>query len=227
MARLKRASSSSFEVQIQDLTLRVNAPEDYYEECRAAALSIWEQLQSYGIRQPDFRRSKRPVEVPESAPAIARDMASLAARAGVGPMFVTRGAVVDYVGRYLARNVHEIQVSCDGTYFLRSRRPVRVPVHQPSEGEPLAIVVAPGKEAIGVATTFEQRGQVEGVDGLAVVATSCTLAQAAAAAAGVILSRPNAFRGALAYLRRIDGVYGALLVQGERIGVAGRLEVAA
>jgi hypothetical protein len=57
--KLLRRRAKTFDIQVQDLTLHITAPEDFAEEARAAALSIWEQLQSYGARDPDFRTSKR------------------------------------------------------------------------------------------------------------------------------------------------------------------------
>ena len=52
---------------------------------------------------------------------------------------------------------------------------------------------------------------------------------AAAAAAGVraILPKPDGFHLALTYLKRVPGVTGGVLVEGERIGVAGGVEIAA
>src|SRR3954465_6548472 len=102
---LLKKKPQSFTLQIQDFVLRVNAPQEFYEESRAAALSMWEQLQSYSVRNPEFRTSKRPVQVPEDAPAVAREMAEVAASAGVGPVFTVQGALIDHVGRYLARNL--------------------------------------------------------------------------------------------------------------------------
>ena len=71
-----------FDIQVQDLVLRITAPDDLAEESRAAALSFWEQLQSYGLRHPDFNSSKRPLrqvavqrsapECPASQPATSR-----------------------------------------------------------------------------------------------------------------------------------------------------------
>ena len=60
--KLLRRRPRAFDIQIQDLTLHITAHEDYAEESRAAALSFWEQLQSYGLRDPDFRTSKRPLD---------------------------------------------------------------------------------------------------------------------------------------------------------------------
>ena len=62
--RLLRKRPNSFDIQVQDLVLRITAPDDVAEESRAAALSFWEQLQSYALRYPEFRQSKRPIEGP-------------------------------------------------------------------------------------------------------------------------------------------------------------------
>ncbi|MEA2551782.1 MAG: hypothetical protein QOE25_1551, partial [Actinomycetota bacterium] len=60
MKRLRRRPKS-FDIQVQDLTLHITASDDFAEESRAAALGFWEQLQSYGLRFPEFRQSKRPL----------------------------------------------------------------------------------------------------------------------------------------------------------------------
>jgi len=120
--KLLRRRAKSFDIQVQDLVLHITAPEDFAEESRAAALSFWEQLESYGLRYPEFRQSKRPLgEVGSDAPEIVREMVQASAAAGVGPMFTFRGAVVDQVGRFLADQVTELTVACDGDYFIRSR----------------------------------------------------------------------------------------------------------
>ena len=73
--RLLRRRPKSFEIQVQDLVLHITAPEDFAEESRAAALSFWEQLQSYALRYPTFRQSKRPLDrITADAPDIVKEM---------------------------------------------------------------------------------------------------------------------------------------------------------
>jgi ApbE superfamily uncharacterized protein (UPF0280 family) len=225
---LFKKKSHSFNLQVQDILLRVTAPQEYYEECRAAALSMWEQISSYSIRHPQFRTSKRPVNVPDDAPPAVREMAEAAQAAGVGPVFTIQGALADHVGRYLMRALPDVLVTAGGDYFIRSRKRMKLLAHRSAGGEELSVVVGPEGGAQGISTTLG-RGQVpaQSADGLAVVARSCALADAAAAAAMAILSRPDSFKTALDYLRGIEGVQGALLIQGEHIGVAGGVEVAA
>ena len=223
-----KKKAQSFELQVQDMLLRITAPEELSEECRAAALSAWEQLHAYSLGHQEFRSSKKPVDVPEEAPAIVREMARAARIAGVGPGYTAQGAVVDHVGKYLARVSPEAVVSSGGDYFIRIKKRMRLPLYQGATGSGLSIVVDPRRGPRGVFTSMGRvRLPAQSVDGMAVVASSCTMADAASAAMMAILSRPNSFRAALAFLRSLDGVQGGVVVQGRRIGVAGAVELAA
>jgi ApbE superfamily uncharacterized protein (UPF0280 family) len=224
VVRLLKRRSRTFEVQVQEMTLHIQAGTDFNEESRAAALSFWEQLHAYAIRNPEFRTSKRPITVPADAPEVVREMVAAAGRAGVGPMFSFQGAVTDHVGRFLAREVSEVTVSCGGDYFILSRKRQKLTLRRRSS-DPVAVVVPPRKGGVGV-SMFSGRGP-DGPDGLAVLAESCMLADAAAAGVRAILPKDNGFRGALAYLRQVNGVLGGLVLEGDRIGVAGGVEIAA
>ncbi len=126
--RLLRRKTKNFEIQVQDLVLRITADDDLAEESRAAALSFWEQLQSYALRDPAFRESKRAIAVPADAPDIVREMVQAASDAGVGPMFTFQGAVTDQVGRFLSRLVSEVTVACGGDYFIVTRKRMKLSV---------------------------------------------------------------------------------------------------
>jgi ApbE superfamily uncharacterized protein (UPF0280 family) len=224
--KLLRRRVKAFDIQVQDLTLHITAPEDFAEESRAAALSFWEPLQSYGARDPDFRTSKRALtRVASDAPEIVKEVVSAATAAGVGPMFSFRGAVVDAVGRFLGQQMNVVTVACDGDYFIKAKKRMKVAVNRRG-GEPLTIVLEPSVHGVGLSTTLGRGRGGQGPDGLAVIAQSCMLADAAAAGVQACLPKPDGFGMALHYLRRVPGVTGGVVVIGERIGVAGGVEIA-
>jgi uncharacterized protein len=226
MPLLKRRTRH-FEVPVQDMLLRISGPEELYEEARAAGMQFWEQIQSYAIRHPGFQNSKRPLSVPEDAPEIVRQMAAQTGLAGVGPMFAFRGALTEFVGRRLAPSLHEVIVTCGSDHYVVSAKRARL-VLRGGGTQGMALVIKPELGPQGIFSSLDPgQRDPEMADGLVVVARSCILADAAAAAATAILTKPNSFRAALGYLRRLTGVHGALLVRGEHIGVAGALELAA
>ena len=224
--RLLKRRAKSFDIQVQDMTLHISAPEDYAEESRAAALSFWEQLQSYALRNPQFSTSKRPLtSIPDDAPEVVREMIAASRHAGVGPMFTFRGAVTDQVGRFLAGTLSEVTVSCDGDYFILTKKRMRLAVKRHG-GAPIVVAVEPSKRGVGVSTTLGRGRDHAGPDGLAVIASSCMLADAAAAGVQALLPKEGGFKLALQYLRKVPGVRGGVVVVGERIGVAGGVEIA-
>jgi uncharacterized protein len=223
--KLLKRKPRSFDIQVQDMTLHIQAGTDFNEESRAAALSFWEQLHAYMLRNPEVASSKRPIAVPEDAPPIVREMVEAARRAGVGPMFSFQGAVTDHVGRFLAQEVDEVIVSCGGDYFIQSRRRQKLTVSRRAGGSTVAVVVPASKRGIGIAMTAG-RGQAA-IDGLAVLAESCMLADAAAAGVQAIVPKENGFAGSLTYLKTVPGVLGGVVMVGERIGVAGGVEIVA
>lgn len=219
--RLLRRRPKSFDIQVEDLTLHITAKDDFAEESRAAALGFWEQLQSYALRDPGFRTSKRPLRsVADDAPQIVKEMTRAATGAGVGPMFTFRGAVVDQVGRFLGEQLSDVTVACGGDHFLKVRKRAKLAVKRRGGG-PIVIVIEPVDEGIGVSTTTGRGGP----DGLAVIAASCMAADAAAAGVQAVLPKPDGFGMALHYLRQVPSVQGAVVVVGDRIGLVGRVEI--
>src|SRR5438876_530705 len=97
-----------------------------------------------------------------------------------------------------------------------------------ADGSGVSVVLHPRRGGVGVSTLVGGRRTAElGLDGLAVVGETCTVADAALAAMQVLLAKPRSLKPALAYLQQIQGVQGGIIIQGSRIGVAGGVEIAA
>jgi ApbE superfamily uncharacterized protein (UPF0280 family) len=228
MSILRKKAPEHVDVPIQDLLLRISGPYELYEEARAVGMLFWEQVQSYAIRTPEFRNSKRPVEVPSDAPAVVRDMATLSASAGVGPMLTFRGALTEFVGRRMAELMPEVTVSCGEDHYVVAHKRVRLGVGADGRHAGLGVIVKPelGPHGIHMDLKAGPRPGEMG-DGLVILASSCILAAGAAAAARAILAKQNGLRSALAYLKGLPGLHGAIIIREDRIGVAGGLELAA
>ncbi|HEX9718064.1 MAG TPA: hypothetical protein VGA93_09015 [Actinomycetota bacterium] len=222
--RLFKRKPITFDIQVQDVVLNITARTDLDEESRAAALSFWEQLEAYALRNPDIRTSKRPIRVPADAPDIVREIVQAARTAGVGPMYSFQGALADHVGRFLARSASELTVACGGDYFIVARKRQKLTILRNRDG-PISVVVQPRREGIGVSTNLG-RGRAH-VDGLAVLASSCMLADAAAAGVQALLSKQDGLHLALEYLKKVPGVSGGVVILGENIGMTGGVEIAA
>jgi len=228
MALLKKRAHA-FDMHVQDMTLRITASPDLYEECRASAMQFWDQLHSFALRNQRFGTSKLPVELADDAPPLMMDIARKTALAGVGPMYAFEGAVTDYVGRFLASQSGEAVISSGGGYFALTRKRTKLTVfHGEEKDDGLAIVVDPKFGQLGVYTTMGRRDlPVESVDGLIVLASSCTLADAVGVYALGLMAKSDPLKKTLAYLQGIEGVLGGIVIRGGDIGVAGAVEIAA
>jgi ApbE superfamily uncharacterized protein (UPF0280 family) len=226
--RLLRKKPQTFDIQVHDMVVRVQASPDYLEESRAAALSFWDQLNAYATGHSSFRNAKEPVEVPDEAPAIIRAMAKASRSAGVPPMVTMQGAMTDHVGRFLARSVSDLRVSSGGDAFVVTKKPVKLSVLRRTDGSGVSLVLHPRSGGVGVSTLVGgRRASDVFIDGMAVMAESCMAADAALAAMKILLSKPGSLKRALSHLQGIDGVVGGVVIQGSDIGVAGGVEIAA
>jgi ApbE superfamily uncharacterized protein (UPF0280 family) len=213
------------QVAVDDWVLNISARRNVSDEARVASLRFAEELASYAIRDPEFKRAKQPILVRHDAPPIVKEMARLSRLAGVGPAFTFRGALLQHVGLALTQDLKEVAVSCGGDRFLLSRKRGRLAL--PGRRN-LAIVVSPEFGPKGIHMDMgPSLDWNTGADLLVVVAESCILADAGGAAARAIMGRGHSLQAGLAHLKSIPGIYGALVVQGDQIGLAGDLELAA
>jgi ApbE superfamily uncharacterized protein (UPF0280 family) len=226
--RLLRKKPQTFDIQVHDMVVRVQAAPDLLEESRAAALSFWDQVNAYATGHAAFRTATEPVDVPDEAPPIIRDMARTARSAGIAPMLTMQGAMTDHVGRFLMRSVSELRVSSGGDAFVVTKKPVKLSVLRRADDSGVSIVLHPRNGGVGVSTLVGDRRPSDfHIDGLAVMAQTCMAADAALAAMRIMMARPGSMKRALAHLRSIDGVIGGVVIQGRDIGVAGGVEIAA
>jgi ApbE superfamily uncharacterized protein (UPF0280 family) len=204
--------------------LHVTARRDVSADAHAAARQFLEDVRAYVVRDPDFVEARGPIHILAGASPIVSQMGRLSALVGVGPSVTLRGALVECVGLAITRTLDEVAVSSRGHHFVVTDRREQVPLPSP---QGLCLIVRPQLGAHGISISSGRFSSLHDAGILAVVADSCILAGAGATAVTANLSRFGSVRGALAALKRIPGIYGALLVQSDRIDVVGSLEVSA
>jgi len=183
-------------------------------------------LEEYISRQPEFGTSLEPIELLDDAPEIAQRMAHAAKLIGVGPMAAVAGTVAQMSAE--AANPAEAIVENGGDIFLSVTRPVTVGLYA-GEGplsDSLAFSITPDSTPLAVCSSSGKMGHSLSLgecDLACVVSPDASLADAAATCAANLVKTPDDIEPTLERINGIEGVSGILLVQSDRIGLAGDL----
>lgn len=220
----------AFEVRVKETDLFVKAERHLAREALASVKRARGTLEGYIRAHPRFRTTLEPYAVEDDAPLLVVDMARAAERAGVGPMAAVAGAVAEYVGRDLLELSAEVVVENGGDVFLATRTPRLMGIwagSSPLSGK-VALKIAPRQTPMGVCTSSGTVGHSLSfgcADAAVVLSPSTALADAAATALGNLIQGPQDIPKALERARRIEGVTGAVLIVGDRLGACGDVEL--
>jgi len=186
-------------------------------------------LEDYIERDPAFRHSLEPMELPDDAPEVAQRMARAARLVGVGPMAAVAGAMAQCAAEAgLAAGAPEVIVENGGDIYLQAVEPVVIGLY-PGAGElagRLAFSLGPDDTPISICSSSGKMGHSMslGVCDLAtVVAKDAALADAAATMAANLVRTVGEVDAALERIAGIDGIDGVMIVQNDHVGLAGRL----
>jgi ApbE superfamily uncharacterized protein (UPF0280 family) len=222
----------SFEVRVEQSDLQISAesaPGGLRRLAAQALRAVRGDLEGYLAEDPEFERALTPRPVPAEAPAIVREMAEAARRAGVGPMAAVAGAVAEHVGRALLAETRQVIVENGGDIFLYTTRP-RVAAlfagSSPLTGR-LGLRITDLDRGLGLCTSSGTVGpslSFGKADAAIVLAESAALADAAASALGNRIQRAEDIEAALGFVQTIPGLLGAAAVVGEALGAWGKME---
>jgi len=219
-----------FEVVEGETDLQIGARVECAAAVRAAVRRVRRELTRYLAVDPLFGESFVPVEVTEDAPEIVRVMVAAASKAGVGPMAAVAGAVAECVARDVLTHSREVIVENGGDIFLAGSTARRVLLL--ADGSPLsgriAIALEAGDLPVSVCTSSGKIGHSVSLGeahAATVVAGSGALADAVATGLGNRVTRAGDIEHALQYAQGIDGVRGAVVIVGDRIGAIGNVRL--
>lgn len=228
--RCRAADLVSFQVALKESNLAISSGRRLYEEALTALSNHRKGLEAYIQEFPEFLRSLVPIPAHPRAPRVVARMSRAAYIAGVGPMAAVAGALADEVGRALSKHSSEVIVENGGDIYCRVARPRTVAI---AGGEsPLSyavgVTILPAMGEVGVCTSSGTCGgslSFGKADAACVIAKTAALADAAATAVGNLVQSEATIQLGLAAARRIPGVYGAVVIVGERLGAWGDVQL--
>lgn len=220
----------TFRVTVRETDLLIRAECDLSSLAEQAVLRCRTHIEQYLQTHPDFQTTLRPLEADLEAPPIIRDMAWAARCAGVGPFAAVAGVMAEYVGKELLPRSSEVIVENGGDIFIAGNQPRILGIYagdSPLTGK-LGIRLEPAQLPCGVCTSSGTIGHSLSfgrVDAAIVISKSTALADACATALGNKVSEPADISEGLAFAGQIDGVDGAIVILGDKIGAWGNVQL--
>jgi ApbE superfamily uncharacterized protein (UPF0280 family) len=209
--------------------IQLQLPEEHADEGRTAVLRRWEQVESYLLRNPEFKEAQGPVEPEEDAPSLVRAMEDASMAVGIPPIDALPGAFVDVVGRDLQLSCREATITCEGVSFVigaggRTFVADSVPT---AEGNVIGIRVDSRDPYAVFSSIGRVRGSID--DGnaraIAVVSEQGALAEAVGVAISNALRKKTRLKKVLQVAQRIPEVLGGAVFVDHEIGVWGDIEI--
>ncbi len=217
-----------FNCMVKETDLQVGANRLMEGEVRAAVVRYRQQIEDYIRANPEFLISLSPVDAKPWAPEIVKRMCWAGQMAGVGPMAAVAGAVSESVGQDMLDNwyTREIIVENGGDIFMKTDIPRKVGIYAGNSplSQAFAVEVRPEQSPLGVCTSAGTVGHSLSfgrADAAVILARDAALADAVATATGNWAHGEDDLERAVEFALSIEGVFGALVILGDRMTAAG------
>ncbi len=219
-----------FDICIYETDLRIGACRELSAVALDIAGKLRKQIEVYAGTFPNFLTSLDPISTSSDAPEIIRRMAEVSRKAGVGPMAAVAGAISEMTGYELLKYSDEVIVENGGDIFLSSKSVRKIGIYAGKSplSDKLAIEIEPFKSPIGICTSSGTVGHSLSfgkADAAMIVSKDTFLADAAATAVGNKVKSAADIDGALQFAASIEGVDGALIIVGDKLGVWGDIKL--
>ena len=228
---VKSADLVTFEVKELETDLLISAKKNLENKARESILNYRQDLQSYIRKNKDFFTSLEPINVDIDVPRIVKAMADAGSRASVGPMAAVAGAMAEFVGRDLLAYTDEVIVENGGDIFLKTKIKRVLGIYagenSPFSGK-LAIEISPSEEGLGVCTssgTVSHSLSFGRADAALIMSGDTALADAVATAVGNAVKNKDSIEKGINIARSIDGIIGALIIVGDKLGSWGDIKL--
>ena len=228
---VEAGSLASFEVQVKETDLHILASSDLHEAATNLVLQYRGQLENHIASHRDFLSSLLPLATEPLALPIIKAMQRAATATGVGPMAAVAGAMAEFVGRgLLATDASEVVVENGGDIFLARQQECVVGIFAGTSplSNKVGIRIEAKRMPLGVCTSSGRVGHslsLGQADAVTVLAADTCLADAAATRLGNEVKNSGDIDHALAVAQTIVGLDGVVIIQDQRMGAWGNVEL--
>ncbi len=225
---MKKDDLVSFDARVKETDLRIRASLGLKKEALDSIRRHRGPLEEFIRLNPEFEKTLAPYPLKKGMAPIIRDMVLATKKAGVGPMASVAGAVADYVGRDLLKKSKEVIVENGGDIFIKVKRPIKVGIYAADSPftHKLSFEISPRETPLGVCTSSGTVGpslSFGSSDATIILAKTATFADACATAVGNLINDEASIDKAIEYAKKIGGLYGMVVIKGEKLGVWGKV----
>jgi hypothetical protein len=228
---------SSFEVKYKETDLWIGIDStSFNEEMKTVAAAKTEELRkkldNYIETEPFFKKSLKPFQPSETAPAEAKAMAAATEIAGVGPMASVAGLFAREVGEAILQNfsVEEMVIENGGDIFavIKNELVLSVFAGESPLSEKIGLVIPAETGKIGICTSAGTVGpslSFGKADAVVVICRDAVLADAFATAFGNKVKSPNDVEKVINQSEKYPEILSMLIVCEDKVGIRGDFEI--
>ena len=221
----------TFEAKESQTDLLISAAKNLEKQARLSILNYRKDIEDYIEKNKDFFTSLEPIDVGGDVPRIVKAMADAGKKASVGPMAAVAGAIAEFVGRDLLAYTDEVIVENGGDIFIKTKVKRILGVYagenSPFSGK-LALEISSSSDGSGVCTssgTVSHSLSFGRADAALIISGDTALADAVATAMGNVVKNRDCIEKGIDFAKSIDGVRGALVIVGDKLGSWGNIKL--
>jgi len=227
---IKDSELIAFNVVVAQTDLYIRSRHNLKDKALNSVLKHRGSLEAYIEHHPLFLTTLEAYQAEDKAPAIVKEMARVSQLTGVGPMAAVAGAIAEAVGRDLLAFSPEVIVENGGDIFMKisKKRLVGIYAGQSVFNKKIALEIMPRETPQGICTSSGTVGHslsLGSADAVIALSSSAALADAAATALGNLVNNSDDVPKAIEKAQSIEGLRGAVIIVGDKMGVWGRVRV--
>lgn len=227
---LAAADLLKYRVVIGESDLWILSSHDVRAEIQRLLTVYRRELKEFIFEHPVFLTTLAPFPVEATAPELIRRMSEAGAKAGVGPMASVAGAIAGFIGQNIGGEVPDLIIENGGDIYFRSTRERRIAIFAGNSpfSMKIALEIPPKPNGIGICTSAGTVGpslSFGSSDATVIISADVALADAAATAAGNLISKTADLLPTIDFLKSIPDISGVLLIKDDKMAAWGEIKL--